>query len=113
MTTTLIASPRKLATGAWGAYCADAKVGDVVTVRTAGGKEWQARVTSVAGGVCTTASMDRAAATPAPRAANYDAHKFNGYGAKLGGYRRACKTDGNCSSFGSGRSCGGHDCDGE
>jgi len=26
--------------------------------------------------------------------------------------RRACKTDGNCSSFGAGRSCGGEDCDG-
>jgi hypothetical protein len=25
---------------------------------------------------------------------------------------RACITGGNCSSFGSGRSCGGHDCDG-
>ena len=25
---------------------------------------------------------------------------------------RACKTGGNCSSFGSGRSCGAHDCDG-
>lgn len=26
--------------------------------------------------------------------------------------RRSCTTGGNCSSFGSGRSCGGHDCDG-
>jgi hypothetical protein len=26
--------------------------------------------------------------------------------------RRACITGGNCSSFGSGRSCGGYDCDG-
>jgi len=26
--------------------------------------------------------------------------------------RKACITGGNCSSFGSGRSCGGHDCDG-
>lgn len=34
-----------------------------------------------------------------------------GYGGGHGG-RRACKTGGNCSSFGSGRSCGGHDCDG-
>lgn len=25
---------------------------------------------------------------------------------------RACITGGNCSSFGAGRSCGGHDCDG-
>lgn len=26
--------------------------------------------------------------------------------------RKSCVTGGNCSSFGSGRSCGGHDCDG-
>ena len=26
--------------------------------------------------------------------------------------RRACLTGGNCSSYGAGRSCGGHDCDG-
>lgn len=26
--------------------------------------------------------------------------------------RKGCTTGGNCSSFGSGRSCGGHDCDG-
>lgn len=25
---------------------------------------------------------------------------------------KECVSDGNCSSFGSGRSCGGHDCDG-
>lgn len=29
-----------------------------------------------------------------------------------GAYRKACVSDGNCSSMGSGRSCGGHDCDG-
>ena len=41
------------------------------------------------------------------------ADKFNGYGAaRRGGYARACKTGGNCSSFGSGRSCGAPDCDG-
>ena len=60
MATSLIASPRKLDNGQWGAYCASAKVGDIVTVRTAAGKEWQARVVSVVGGVCTTSSMDRA-----------------------------------------------------
>jgi len=46
------------------------------------------------------------------RGANYDPQKFNGYGAARGGYRKACISGGNCSSFGSGRSCGGHDCDG-
>lgn len=46
------------------------------------------------------------------RASNYDPEMFRGYGQPRGGYRRACKTDGNCSSVGSGRSCGGYDCDG-
>ena len=34
----------------------------------------------------------------------------DGYALRRGA--RACKTGGNCSSFGSGRSCGGQDCDG-
>jgi hypothetical protein len=42
----------------------------------------------------------------------YDPSKFNGYGARRGGYTRTCKTGGDCSSFGSGRSCGAPDCDG-
>lgn len=33
-------------------------------------------------------------------------------GAYQGRRGKACITGGNCSSFGSGRSCGGHDCDG-
>ena len=48
----------------------------------------------------------------APRGKVYVADAFNGYGRPRGGYRRACKTGGNCSSFGSGRSCGADDCDG-
>lgn len=35
----------------------------------------------------------------------------NGHGGRQYG-RRRCITDGNCSSFGSGRNCGGEDCDG-
>lgn len=42
----------------------------------------------------------------------WDSNAYNGRGQRRGGYRRACKTGGNCSSFGSGKSCGGHDCDG-
>lgn len=55
-----------------------------------------------------------AATAPAPRGRgrNWNPDRFNGYGAARGGYSRVCKTDGNCSSFGSGKSCGGHDCDG-
>ena len=52
------------------------------------------------------------AAASAPAGKVYDSQKFNGHGARKGGYRKACVSDGNCSSFGSGRSCGGHDCDG-
>lgn len=52
------------------------------------------------------------AATTRTKSRNWDPTAFAGYGRPRGGYRKACITDGNCSSFGSGRSCGGHDCDG-
>ena len=42
----------------------------------------------------------------------YNPDRFNGYGTRRGGRSRACRTDGNCSSVGSGLSCGAHDCDG-
>ena len=110
----ITATPAKLRDGSWGARTqGEVAVGDTVEITTRSGKTWKARVTAVVsctGGVSivATQSLDRA-----PRSrSNYDAQKFNGYGARRGGYRRACKTDGNCSSFGSGRSCGGHDCDG-
>lgn len=59
---------------------------------------------------CTSSSTTQSA--PRAPSRNWDPNMFRGYGAARGGFRRACKTDGNCSSFGSGRSCGGHDCDG-
>jgi len=52
------------------------------------------------------------AATTRAKSRNWDPTAFAGYGRPRGGYRKACITDGNCSSVGSGRSCGGHDCDG-
>ena len=52
------------------------------------------------------------AAAPRRASRNWDPDAFAGYGRPRGAYRRACRTDGNCSSMGSGRSCGGHDCDG-
>ena len=64
------ASPTKLQTGAWGAKVAGAvEVGEIVEIRTAAGKTWQARVERVvwAGGgvsIVATASMDRSAAAP-------------------------------------------------
>lgn len=69
-------------------------------------------------GVSGVRHTDCAVSTGAPassrraRGKNWDPSRFNGYGAKKGGYVKACVTGGNCSSFGSGRSCGGHDCDG-
>lgn len=38
--------------------------------------------------------------------------RFNGYGRKRGGYSKRCVSGGNCSSIGSGKCCGGIDCDG-
>lgn len=63
------------------------------------------RHTSCGGATSTEASTPK-------RGKNWDPSRFNGYGAKRGGYIKTCVTGGNCSSFGSGRSCGGHDCDG-
>ncbi len=51
-------------------------------------------------------------ANPSAAGKVWDADRFNGYGAPKGRFVRACKTGGNCSSFGSGRSCGAPDCDG-
>jgi len=59
--------PTKLRTGAWGATVDGAvRAGDTVTIRTAAGKTWQARVASVVwtgNGVtiCATESIDRPA----------------------------------------------------
>jgi hypothetical protein len=65
-----------------------------------------AKATHVACGAAVASSV-----APA-RGRNWNADKFNGYGRAKGGYGKACISDGNCSSIGSGRSCGGHDCDG-
>ena len=114
-TQTIAASPAKLKDGSWGARIArtDVAPGQVVTIRTQAGKTWDARITRVVWtgdgiALCATESADR----PARTGQVYVRDAFNGYGRPRGGFRRACKTDGNCSSFGSGRSCGGEDCDG-
>ena len=53
-----------------------------------------------------------AATATVARGRNWDSTAFAGYGRPRGAYRKRCVSDGNCSSMGSGRSCGGHDCDG-
>ena len=60
----------------------------------------------------TSCEATSAAPTTRQTARNWDPTVFRGYGRPRGGYRRACVTGGNCSSCGTGRSCGGHDCDG-
>lgn len=61
----------------------------------------------------TCGATGAAAAAPGRASSrHWDPTAFAGYGRPTGGYRKACITDGNCSSVGSGRSCGGHDCDG-
>lgn len=114
MTNTITATPCKLRDGTWGAKTSETiRKGDIVMITTRAGKSWDARITRVVWtgddvAICATESMDR----QPQRSSNYDPSRFNGYGARRGGYVRRCKTDGNCSSMGSGRSCGAEDCDG-
>jgi len=104
----IAATPIKLASGAWGARTRhDVAIGDVVTITTAAGKTWTATVTAIVSLRDGVTVVSTRSTTPCPAARPAE----RGYGAARGG-RRACKSDGNCSSFGSGRSCGGHDCDG-
>lgn len=114
------ATPTKLKSGAWGARVQANNMrvesGDTVTVRAKSGKSWTATISAIVwsgNGVylCATQGSDRPART-GRSARNYDPNRFNGYGAPRGGFRKACVSDGNCSSMGSGRSCGGYDCDG-
>ena len=66
-TQTTAASPAKLRDGSWGARVrGQVAQGDVITIRTAAGKEWQARVRSVVWSgegvtICATTSLDRPA----------------------------------------------------
>lgn len=71
MATSRTVSPAKLSSGAWGARPpvtgGPVAIGEIVTIRTAAGKEWQAKVTGTDGGLLVTVSMDRAPAAAAPR----------------------------------------------
>lgn len=97
----LPATPARLRNGSWGARVQGAvKAGDLILVKTKAGKVWDAQVTKVIwAGEGVTLCATGPGSTPAHRA----------YGR---GHGHACKTDGNCSSIGNGRSCGGYDCDG-
>ena len=108
------ATPIKLKDGSWGARVqGTVNAGDNITVRTKAGKEWVATVGRIVwkgDGVAIVTTQKQTSNSASGRNWNRDA--FNGYGKPRGGYRKACVSDGNCSSFGSGKSCGGFDCDG-
>jgi len=100
-TTTTTATYTKLRTGAWGVRVPSGRVqpGDTVTVTTRAGERKIEEIERVVwtDGQIAICAVRRAggASTPAGR-----------------GRGRGCITGGNCSSFGSGRSCGASDCDG-
>lgn len=109
MTATATISYRKTKAGEWVAYGpADAlRVGPVTVAKKSGETKSETvsrlgRPFSVDGRQMVYGYL--APSTPAPRGG------FNSDGAR--GRGRHCPTGGNCSSFGSGRSCGAHDCDG-
>jgi len=68
-TQTIAASPAKLRNGEWGARPSQpVSVGDIVRIKTRGGKEWDARVIDVSpdGSLCATQSLDRRSPSRAP-----------------------------------------------
>lgn len=73
--------------------------------------EWS-KGTKARHAACAAVGAPVSSARPRRGGGTWDPSRFNGYGAPRGGFVRACKSGGNCSSFGTGRSCGGHDCDG-
>ncbi|MGH8519867.1 MAG: hypothetical protein ACREU9_00175 [Gammaproteobacteria bacterium] len=105
----------KLRTGAWGVRVnGNPKKGDRIAVTKKSGETKTETIGNIiwSGDGITLCAIEPSTSESSSRGKNYDPQKFNGYGAPRGGYRKACVTGGNCSSFGSGRSCGAFDCDG-
>jgi len=98
----LVGTPAKLRSGDWGARVqGPADVGDTVQITTRSGKSWPARVTGIAWSGRGVTLVETESLEP-----RQPSRSVRGFG------RRSCVTGGNCSSMGSGRNCGGHDCDG-
>lgn len=95
-----MASYTKLRDGSWGVRVEDAvAAGQIVEVTTKAG----AKKTETIGRVIWSGNgVSICPVTATGRSAN---------GKSIFG-KRTCKTGGNCSSFGNGRSCGAEDCDG-
>lgn len=102
----VIASPVKLRSGAWGVTApATVQVGDAVTIRTSGGKEWPAEITKIVWtgngkAICETRSLDDGPrpASPAPARSSscgYGVRRGNGCSEcrRLGRMCKSCEFD--------------------
>ena len=107
----------KLKTGDWGLRIqGSVKPGDAVTVSKKNGdvkRETVGKVVWTGNGISlATIGLSNQKSSSSRSGSSWDSDKFNGYGRSRGGWHKSCVTDGNCSSIGSGKSCGGYDCDG-
>lgn len=106
----------KLKTGEWGVRgpVAEVKAGAVVTVTKKSGEAKQETVSRIlwTDGTVALAAIGAQQSSGKRRGGTWDPDQFRGYGRARGGWAKSCPTGGNCSSFGSGRSCGSPDCDG-
>ena len=93
--TSRVATYRKTKTGEWVVY---GRAADLTTACRNGGQVPVLRRSFVVDGI--------------EMAYGYTGQRAAGRTSRYGRYERQCPTDGNCSSFGSGRSCGSPDCDG-
>ena len=109
-----MASYTKLKDGSWGIRVVGAKPkkGQVVPVKKKSGENNNEIVAAVLWSgpdrssgeqvsLCKIEPKSRSSSTPTRTTLSRSASRSRG-----------CKTGGNCSSMGSGRGCGGHDCDG-
>ena len=101
----------KLRDGSWGVRApAGTKAGDLISVTKRDGSTKPERVERVLwqGDGVALCSI----APSAPPASSGGSRYYARSSGSGSGRRKACVSDGNCSSFGNGRSCGGYDCDG-
>lgn len=101
----------KLRDGSWGVRApSGTKAGDLITVTKRDGSTKPERVERVLwqGDGIALCSI----APSAPSSSSSGGSRYYARSSGSGARRKACVSDGNCSSFGNGRSCGGYDCDG-
>jgi hypothetical protein len=101
-----MATYTKLRDGSWGIKGQGVQEGQTVLVTKRSGENVHERV----GKILWQGSDGTVIATLASGASVSTARRTAK--AMFASSRKACRTGGNCSSFGSGNSCGGYDCDG-